>query len=114
MMNHQLIISFIRGNNYQNYSNIIFDEFLNLKDFVDEKNASPTNYYLVGCINRVFKNGNEEFIYFARDPFNKNVWYVDGGKYNFNNAPINEMKSSGQIIMLFYNNNKDINLGNQS
>ena len=114
MMNHQLIISFIRGSNYQNYSNIIFDEFLNLKDFVDEKDASPTNYYLVGCINRVFKNGNEEFIYFARDPFNMNVWYVDGGKYNFNNAPINEMKSSGLIIMLFYNNNKDINLGNQS
>ena len=43
MMNHQLIISFIRGNNYQNWSNIIFDENLNLENFVDEKNASPKN-----------------------------------------------------------------------
>ena len=110
MMNHQLIISFIRGNNYQNWSNIIFDENLNLENFVDEKNASPKNYYLVGCINRVINNGNEEFIYFARDPLNVNVWHVDNDILTMNNAPINEMKIRGQIIMLFYINidNKDI------
>ena len=83
---------------------LIFDEFLNLKDFVDEKDASPTNYYLVGCINRIYKNGNEEFIYFSRDPDNKNFWHYNGEALNIQKAPIDFIKSNGQIIMLFYNN----------
>ena len=104
MMNHQLIISFIRGNNYQNYSNIIFDEFINLEPYIDEKNNSPKNYYLVGCINRIYKNGTEEFIYFSRDPDNKNFWHYNGEALNIQKAPIDFIKSNGQIIMLFYNN----------
>ena len=39
-----------------------------------------------------------------------NVWHVDNDILTMNNAPINEMKIRGQIIMLFNNNidNKDI------
>ena len=105
MMNHQLIISFIRGNNYQNYSNIIFDEYLNLEPYIDEKNASPKNYYLVGCINRIIKNGKENFIYFTRDPYNRNIWHNgDDELLTTDYVPINDIKKNGQIIMLFYNN----------
>ena len=104
MMNHQLIISFIRGNNYQNYSNIIFDETINLQAYIDEKEASPKNYYLVGCINRIIKNGKEEFIYFSRDPDNKHIWHINDEILTINYAPINVMQNKGQIIMLFYNN----------
>ena len=118
MMNHHLIISFIRGNKFANYSNIIFDEQLNLEDYIDDKNVSPKEYYLVGSINRIIKNEKEEFIYFSRDPYNFNTWHVSNeGNYNqfgkdelitiinnsYNNI-INVIGNKGQIIMLFYNN----------
>ena len=120
MLNHQLIISFIRGNKFQNYSNIVFEEILNLEDYVDEKDASPKEYYLVGSINRIIKNEKEEFVYFARDPDNFFYWHIgsEEGNYNqfeknnevlvLNNEPnnsiINYIRNKGQIIMLFYNN----------
>ena len=108
MMNHQLVISFIRGNNFQNNTRIVFDENINLTDFVDEKNASPTKFYLVGSINRVMNNGKEEFRYWARDPENKNIWHVNKECENHNNAPIDLIRNEGQIIMLFYNNIENI------
>ena len=120
MLNHQLVISFIRGNKFQNYSNIVFEEYLNLEDYVDEKNASPKEYYLVGSINRIIKNDKEEFIYFSRDPENLNTWHTinEQGNYSefdtnhelltlnndLNNSIINNIRSKGQIIILFYNN----------
>ncbi len=108
MMNHQLVISFIRGNNFQNNTRIVFDENINLTDFVDEKNASPTKFYLVGSINRVMNNGKEEFRYWARDPDNRNIWHVNKECENHNNAPIDLIRNEGQIIMLFYNNIENI------
>ena len=110
MINGQLIISFNRGNNYENNSKINFDEFLNLEEFIEKKD-SPKNYYLVGCINRLV---NEKFIFFARDPSNMKVWYNDDRQYTINNAPINQMKNSGQIIMLFYNKMENKKFGNKS
>ena len=104
MMNHQLVISFIRGNNFQNNTYINFEENLNLTDYVDEKIASPTRFYLVGSINRVINNEKEEFIYWARDPDNRNIWHVNKERKNYNNAPINDIQKNGQVIMLFYNN----------
>ena len=114
LMNHLLIISFIRGNNYQNNSNIIFDEFLNLEPYIDEKQISPKNYALVGSINRVIKNGVEEFIYFAKDPDN-NIWHLENDEKLFlKNAPIDIISKNGQILMLFYNNrNIEQNNNNQ-
>lgn len=104
MMNHQLIISFIRGNNFKNNSNIIFSEDLNLEPYVDEKKDSPKNYYLVGSINRVIENNIEKYLYFTRDPDNYNCWHVGEDLETTNTAPINDIKNKGQIIMLFYNN----------
>jgi hypothetical protein len=103
MMNHQLIISFIRGTNFKNNSKINFKEELNLEAYVDEKKDSPKNYYLVGSINRVIVNNNEEFFYFTRDPENDNYWHI-GNEVIETNAPIEEIRNKGQIIMLFYNN----------
>ena len=104
MMNHQLIISFIRGTNFKNNSKINFTEELNLEPYVDEKKDSPKNYYLVGSIIRVFDDGNEKFLYFTRDPENDNCWHVGDELLTTNSAPIGEIKNKGQIIMLFYNN----------
>ena len=104
MMNHQLVISFIRGNEFKNDSKINFNEYLNLVDYIDEKNDSPKNYYLVGCIKMVKDQGNEKYIYYARDPYNFNIWHINDELVNSNSAPINEMKNDGKIIMLFYNN----------
>ena len=117
MMTPQLIIGFIRGNKYQNNSNIIFKEELNLEEYVDEKQVSPKNFYLVGSINRITTNNNQEdaFIYFARDPKDSNYWHmtsneqsgINNDKKILKNGPndsiINDIKKKGKIIMLFYN-----------
>ena len=109
MMNHQLIISFIRGNNFQNNTNVTFQENINLSEFIDESNLSPCTYYLVGAINRYSNNGNEEFIYWARDPVQKNIWRLNNGNFQQLNNPVNEIMSKGQVILLFYNSDKAMN-----
>ena len=114
-MNNQMIIYFMRGNNFQNKSQIVFEELLNVKDYVDEKTDSPISFNLVGSINRIINDkGNEEYIYYARDPDNKNLWYL-GGKSNemmsdniqTEIAPTTLMQDTGQIVMLFYDNLKN-------
>ena len=104
MMNYQLVISFIRGNEFKNDSKINFDEYLNLENYVDEKKNFPINYYLVGCIKMINYQGNEKFIYYARDPDNFNIWHINDEMVPFDFAPINDIQKDGKIIMLFYNN----------
>jgi len=108
-MSYQLIISFIRGNNFQNYTNVIFQENIDLSDFIDETTVSPCKYYLVGAINRYSNNGNEEFIYWARDPTQKNIWHLNNGVCQELSNPVNEIMSKGQVILLFYNSDKVVN-----
>ena len=107
----QLIIYFNRGNNYQNNSQIIFNENLNLIKYIEDKNNSPNEYYLMGSINRIINQGKEEFFYYAREPNNKNFWIKSNEKEssNLNVSPINQIQSNGQIILLFYKNNKNKN-----
>lgn len=103
----QLMIYFYRGNNYKNNTNINFQEEINLDNFVEEKNIS-NKYYLVGCINRInIKEEEEEFIFYTRDPDNKNIWYINNEVKNLDNAPIDDIQKNGQIIMLFYNKEKN-------
>jgi hypothetical protein len=115
VMSKQLIISFLRGNNYENNTRVNFNETIDLSDLVDVKEIS--HFYLVGCINRVVNQGKEEFIYWARDPDNENLWhkpkinYMNQSYSNIDehtNLNINELMGAGQIIILFYNevNNK--------
>ena len=85
ILKKNLIICFIRGKNYQNGSNIIFDNELDLKDFIETKNNSPHRFKLIGTVNRIFYNNMEQFV--SRKPLNNNN----------NNIIQNE-----QIIMLFY------------
>ena len=108
-MSCHLIISFIRGNNFQNNTNVIFEENIDLTEFIDEKNASPCKFLLVGAINRYSNNGNEEFIYWARDPTQRNVWHLNNGITQQLNNPVNEIMSRGQVILLFYNSDKSMN-----
>jgi hypothetical protein len=108
LMNYQLVISLIRGNNFQNNTKVNFTEYLDLSEFVDEKNAISCQYYLVGAINRFVSEGKEEFIYWARDPDNFNRWHSNKGVVDSQQAPINEIQSSGQVIILFYNNKDNV------
>jgi hypothetical protein len=80
-----LIICFLRGKNYQNRSEIKFENELDLKDFIETKNNSPHIFKLIGMVNRVNFNNDEKFV--SRKPLNNN-----------NNFIQNE-----QIMMLFYN-----------
>ena len=114
VMSKQLIISFLRGNNYEDYTRVDFPEKLDLSQIVDEKDISL--FYLVGCIIRVANQNKEEFLYWAKDPDN-NLWhkskinnmnqssYLDEHTQMLN---IKEIMETGQIIILFYNeiNNK--------
>ena len=107
-MNKQLIICFIRGIDYKNESNIIFEETLDVKAYVDKKDNSPSKYKLVGSINRIInEKGNEEFVYFAKDPDNE-IWHMNvkteenSDDAIIHNAPIELMKQTGNIILLFY------------
>ena len=108
LMNYQLVISLIRGNNFQNNTKVNFTEYLDLSNFVDEKNVISCQYYLVGAINRFVSEGKEEFIYWARDPDNFNRWHSNKGIVDSQQAPINEIQSSGQVIILFYNNKDNV------
>ena len=107
MMSHQLIICFIRGIKFKNQSKINFDENLNLSDYIDLKNDSPHDYYLVGCIKRIWNQNNEEqYIYYSKDPFNP-IWHVSNEENTFNDSevmPRLKNQYNSQIIILFFNN----------
>ena len=105
-MPDQLIIYFDRGYNYKNKSNILFEEKLNVENYIEDNKDSPKDYYLTGSINRLIDKGKEKFIYCIREPNNKNNWNVNDSKIylNCDNAPINKIQSNGEIILLFYNN----------
>ena len=103
-MPHQLIIYFYRGNNYNDNSAINFDEKLNVNKYIEEKDSTK-EYYLTGSINRIIDKGKEKFIYYIRDPNNKNILFLNDFKeqIDFNNNAINKIQSNGQIVLLFYN-----------
>ena len=100
-LGRNLTIFFYRGKNYQSFANINFPEYLDIKEYTDIKNQTPI-YQLIGSINRVINNGIEQFIYFIKDPKMENYWKSSFGKYHWENAPINPIQNSGQVIMLFY------------
>ena len=110
-MNKQLIIYFMRDHNSKNDIKINIKEKLNVQEYVDKKGNSPINYQLVGSINKICEEGNEEFIYFSKDPDNK-VWHTNPkSKEKIKDSiiyftPIDLIESSGEIIMLFYDNIK--------
>ncbi len=109
-MPQQLVIYFIRGQEYNNNSKIIFEENLNLINYIEKNNESTKEFYFVGSINRrKINEKEEEFICYTRKQ-NNNRWYISNmnglRKYDNANSPIKEIQSDGQIIMLFYNEKK--------
>ena len=85
LLNRYLIICFIRGNNYQNRSGIIFNNNIDLKNFIETSDSSPSNYNLLGSVNRKFYNNTEQFV--SRNQMNN----------------IQTLQQNEQILMLFYN-----------
>ena len=98
-LNNHLIIVFIRGKNYQNRSKIIFQENINLKDYIEEDINYPKIFKLVGSINRKVLNNKEEYVPYFKDPNNLNNWRTKG--FQQIQSDPNE-----QIIMLFYNSDE--------
>ena len=94
-INRKLIIAFIRGKNYKNRSKIIFSENMNLKNYVEPTINTPTNFYLVGSVNRKIENEVEEYVSYYKDS-NTKKWLSKGLNYIQKN-------DNEQIIMLFYN-----------
>ena len=106
VMNRHMIIYLYRGNEHEVNNKINFSEYMdmNVSNNVD-KDAEIKNYVkfeLIGCVNRITKNDEEEFIYFTRNPDNKSCWMTSYGERN-GQAPIPEMQQYGQVVMLFYN-----------
>lgn len=112
-----LTICFFRGNNYNINTPVIVLENLNLpKKKFPEDEHSPSNYYLVGSVNRVTiktdKEEKEVFHYFCRDPNEINKWYCsinNGQAETLPQAPVQIIQQTGQVIALFYNAIKNSN-----
>ena len=110
MLKNNLIICFIRGNHYKNQSKIIFDENINLKDYIEPDINSPHNFELVGTVIRSNKDNKEKFLSFSKDPENPYVWHLSNAGIEISNKEINypplddikKEEETGQIIMLFY------------
>ena len=98
-ISNHLIIVFIRGINYKNRSKIIFNEKMNLKNYIEPDINSPKNFYLVGSVNRKIQNDVEEYIPYYRNPSNE--------KWNYKGFRDIQRNDNEQIIILFYNS-KDI------
>ena len=92
-ISNHLIIVFIRGINYKNRSKIIFNEKMNLKNYIEPDINSPKNFYLVGSVNRKIQNDVEEYIPYYRNPSNE-TWNYKG----FRDIQRNDNE---QIIILF-------------
>jgi hypothetical protein len=107
-ISQQLVISLLRGNNFQNNTKVDFPEELDLSDVVKDKNNISCRYNLVGAINRLDSKGKVEFIYWARDPNQRNSWHTNKGFLKNQNTPINEIQSKGQVILLFYDSINNI------
>ena len=105
-MNQHLTVCFYRGENYTNDTSIDFKEFMSVYEMETRDDRQKDlnreiKYQLIGAINRIIRNGNEEFYYFCRDLNNNNLWYTKDGTHN--GTPIEIIKNTGQVIMLFYN-----------
>ena len=106
-MNRHLTICFYRGENYIINTKINFQEFMTVYE-MESRNAKQmnlnrqVNYKLIGAVNRIIKNGSEEFYYFCRDINNEGSWITKDGIYQTNSV-LNMIQNNGQIIMLFYN-----------
>ena len=61
-LNRHLVICFKRGNNYENQTKIIFENNINLKKYVEVSDNSPSNFYLIGSVNRICNNNEEQFV----------------------------------------------------
>ena len=106
-MNQHLTICLYRGENYIINTKINFKEFMIVYE-MESRNAKQmhlnrqVNYKLIGAVNRIIKNGKEEFYYYCRDINNEGDWITKDGIYQTNSA-LNMIQDNGQVIMLFYN-----------
>ena len=97
-MAQHLVICFYRGVNYESDKKINFDQKMNIIESQGLDEKKEVKFELIGAVNRVTNNGEEEFICFYKD-LNYD-WHSKTGINKI--CPLDEIKKTGQIIMLFY------------
>ena len=82
--------------------NLKIEEFINIQEFVERKDVSKFNYYLVGAI---FLEENEndipKYVSISRG---KNGWFYYNGN-NVQNCVLNDLMKHKHLKMLFYSTN---------
>ena len=99
-MPQHLVIYFNRGLNYSNDKKINFKIILNIIENQGFNEKKKVQFKLIGAINRVVNNGEEEFICFYKDLDNPKIWYSKNEIHQ--GCPLDKIQKTGQIIMLFY------------
>ena len=96
-----LVINLNRGKGLEFNVKIDFDEYLDIKNFIYYKEASPSFYELIGIVTHFGPSSmSEHFIAFCKS-FVDNQWY----KYNdtqVNLSSFQEARSTGVPYILFY------------
>ena len=96
-----LVINLNRGKGLEFNVKINFSEYLDIKNFIDYKEASPTFYELIGIVTHFGPSSmSGHFIAFCKS-FVDNQWY----KYNdtqVNHSSFQEARSTGVPYILFY------------
>ena len=105
IMPKHLVFCFYRGINFVNYTKINFNPLLTVienKGSGEEIEKVKVQFELIGSVNRIINNKNEEeFVYYCRNLNNINIWHYTYGYSN--GVPLQNMQQNGQVIMLFYN-----------
>ena len=96
-----LIINLNRGRGLENNINIIFDEYLNLREYIFAPN-SPFYYELTGVICHFESNDEgEHFIAYCKNS-NNCEWYKFNDQF-VNKCNFNEVQNANMPYVLFYN-----------
>jgi hypothetical protein len=105
-----LIINLDRGSEYHNKMKVNFGLDLNLVNCCDNMN-SPINFRLIGIIKRVPREKGQNHYISLYSDFKANSWILrDDSKTNNINNPLTHQQ--GEVIMLFYVENKIMNQNN--
>ena len=88
--------------NDENSFNLNIDEYINIQEFVERKDFSKYNYYLVGAI-FLENNQNEEPKYVSISRVNMSWIYFNGNTVQ--NCTFNDLQIHKKLKMLFYSTN---------
>ena len=99
-MARHLVICFYRGFKYASDKRINFNKVMKIIENQGLEEKKTVEFELIGSVNRVVNNGEEEFICFYKDLDKPYRWHSKNNEQD--GCPLDEIQKTGQIIMLFY------------